>query len=30
VQTVADACTAEVGRRYQSGEASVDDLLTER
>jgi hypothetical protein len=29
VQEVADACTAEVGRRYQSGEASVDDLLTE-
>jgi hypothetical protein len=29
VQHVVDACTAEVGRRYQSGEASVDDLLTE-
>jgi len=29
VQQVVDACTAEVGRRYQSGEASVDDLLTD-
>lgn len=27
VQEVMDACTAEIARRYQSGEATVDDLL---
>jgi hypothetical protein len=27
VQEVMDRCTAEVGRRYTSGQASVDDLL---
>lgn len=30
VQEVMDACTAEIARRYQSGEASVDDLLAGR
>jgi hypothetical protein len=30
VQDVMDACTAEIARRYQSGEASVDDLLADR
>jgi hypothetical protein len=30
VQEVMDACTAEIARRYQSGEATVDDLLTGR
>ena len=30
VQDVMDACTAEIARRYQSGEASVDDLLAGR
>lgn len=28
VQTVADACTAEIGRRYKDGTAHVEDLLT--
>ncbi len=30
VQEVMDACTAEIARRYQSGEATVDDLLAGR
>lgn len=30
VQEVMDACTAEIARRYKSGEASVDDLLADR
>jgi hypothetical protein len=30
VQEVMDGCTAEIARRYQSGEASVDDLLNSR
>jgi len=30
VQEVMDTCTAEIARRYQSGEASVDDLLAGR
>lgn len=30
VQDVMDSCTAEIARRYQSGEASVDDLLAGR
>ena len=30
VQEVMDACTAELARRYQSGEATVDDLLAGR
>jgi len=30
VQDVMDACTGEIARRYQSGEASVDDLLAGR
>jgi hypothetical protein len=29
VQKVMDTCTAEIARRYKSGEASVDDLLPE-
>jgi hypothetical protein len=29
VQDVMDSCTAEIGRRYQVGEARVDDLLGE-
>jgi hypothetical protein len=30
VQDVMDTCTAEIARRYQSGEATVDDLLAGR
>lgn len=30
VQEVMDQCTAEIARRYQSGEATVDDLLAGR
>lgn len=30
VQEVMDTCTAEIARRYQSGEATVDDLLAGR
>lgn len=30
VQEAMDACTAEIARRYQSGEATVDDLLAGR
>ncbi len=30
VQEAMDVCTAEVARRYQSGEATVDDLLADR
>ena len=30
VQEAMDSCTAEVARRYQSGEATVDDLLADR
>ena len=30
VQEVMDGCTAEIARRYQSGEATVDDLLNSR
>jgi hypothetical protein len=30
VQEVMDLCTAEIARRYQSGEATVDDLLAGR
>ncbi|NHC46850.1 RsiG family protein [Motilibacter aurantiacus] len=30
VQEVVDACTAEIGRRYKDGAASVEDLLTGR
>jgi hypothetical protein len=30
VQEVMDSCTAEIARRYQSGEATVDDLLAGR
>lgn len=30
VQQVMDACTAEIGRRYREGNASVDDLLQPR
>lgn len=30
VQDVADACTAEIARRYKEGQASVDDLLAGR
>ena len=30
VQDVMDMCTAEIARRYQSGEATVDDLLAGR
>jgi hypothetical protein len=30
VQEAMDACTAEIARRYQTGEASVDDLLNSR
>ncbi len=30
VQDVMDRCTAEIARRYQSGEATVDDLLAGR
>jgi hypothetical protein len=30
VQEVMDSCTAEIARRYKSGEASVDDLLAGR
>ncbi len=29
VQEVMDRCTAEIGRRYKTGEARVDDLLAE-
>ncbi len=30
VQHVVDACTAEIGRRYREGDASIQDLLTGR
>ena len=30
VQEIVDACTAEIGRRYKDGAASVEDLLTGR
>jgi len=30
VQEAMDSCTAEIARRYQSGEATVDDLLAGR